>query len=150
LAIRIPKPTEVIVQENRMRRIPLVVAAMTALMVPALAQTSPAGTAAPKFVDVPQDAILAERLEGLDIRNSSNENVGEIEDVVISQGRVVGYVLSVGGFLGMGDRYVVVDPSAVAVSYNTNDNKWTATMNATKDQLKAAPEFKFEGKWKDD
>jgi hypothetical protein len=36
------------------------------------------------------------------------------------------------------------------VSYNTNDNKWTATMNATKDQLKAAPEFKFEGKWKDD
>jgi sporulation protein YlmC with PRC-barrel domain len=119
-------------------------------MVPALAQTSPAGTAAPKFVDVPQDAILAERLEGLDIRNSSNENVGEIEDVVISQGRVVGYILSVGGFLGMGDRYVVVEPSAVAVSYNTNDNKWTATMNATKDQLKAAPEFKFEGKWKDD
>jgi sporulation protein YlmC with PRC-barrel domain len=132
-----------------MRRISLVLVAMTALSASAFAQTSGPTASAPKFVDVTQDSMLAEHLEGLNVRNSNNETVGEIEDIVINQGRVTGYILSVGGFLGMGDRYVVVDPSAVAVAYNANDNKWMATMNATKDQLKGAPEFKFEGKWKD-
>jgi hypothetical protein len=35
----------------------------------------------------------------------------------------------------------------VKVSYNTSDKKWHATMNATADQLKAAPEFKYSGRW---
>jgi sporulation protein YlmC with PRC-barrel domain len=132
-----------------MRRFALTLAAMTALATPAFAQTTAPAAGAPNFVNVAQGSMLADHLEGLNVRSSNNETIGEIEDIVINQGRVTGYILSVGGFLGMGDRYVVVDPSAVAVAYNANDNKWTATMNATKDQLKAAPEFKFEGKWKD-
>jgi uncharacterized protein YrrD len=131
-----------------MRRIALAFVALSALSAPAFAQTS-AATSAPNFVSIKQDSMLSDHLEGLNIRNSENESIGEIEDIVINQGRVAGYILSVGGFLGMGDRYVVVDPSAVAIAYNANDNKWSATMNATKDQLKAAPEFKYEGKWKD-
>jgi hypothetical protein len=35
----------------------------------------------------------------------------------------------------------------VKVTYNDSDKKWHATMNATADQLKAAPEFKYTGKW---
>jgi hypothetical protein len=27
------------------------------------------------------------------------------------------------------------------------DKKWLATMTITKDQLKTAPEFKYEGRW---
>ena len=53
-----------------------------------------------------------------------------------------------GGFLGIGERYVVVAPSAVKVVYSENDKKWSATMDTTKDALKAAPEFKYEGRWK--
>jgi hypothetical protein len=67
--------------------------------------------------------------------------------LVVSNGQLAGYVFSVGGFLGVGDRYVVVAPSAVQINYSENDKKWTATMNATKDQLKSAPEFKYEGRW---
>ena len=48
----------------------------------------------------------------------------------------------------MGERYVIVRPSAVKVTYDDNDKKWHAVMNATKDQLKTAPEFKYEGRWK--
>ncbi|MEP9372353.1 PRC-barrel domain containing protein, partial [Mesorhizobium sp. KR1-2] len=55
---------------------------------------------------------------------------------------------SVGGFLGMGEHYVVVSPSALKIFYLENDKKWTATMNATKEELKSAPEFKYEGRWK--
>ena len=58
--------------------------------------------------------------------------------------RLNGYIVSVGGFLGMGDHYVVVRPSAI--NFDVKDNKWHAPMNANADQLKAAPEYKYSGK----
>ncbi len=39
---------------------------------------------------------------------------------MVSQGRAIGYIVSVGGFLGMGGRKVLVDPASVTVSYNAN------------------------------
>jgi hypothetical protein len=62
-------------------------------------------------------------------------------------GRSQAYIVSVGGFLGLGEHYVAVSPSAVKVSYNSTDKKWHASMNASADQLKAAPEFKYAGRW---
>jgi hypothetical protein len=47
----------------------------------------------------------------------------------------------------MGEHYVAVNPSAVKVSHNGSDKKWHASMNASADQLKAAPEFKYAGRW---
>jgi hypothetical protein len=40
-----------------------------------------------------------------------------------------------------------VNPDAVMVSYDAQNKVWKATMNATKDQLKSAPELKYEGQW---
>lgn len=45
----------------------------------------------------------------------------------------------------MGEHYVAVNPEAVNIGYK--DNKWHADMNATADQLKSAPEFKYTGRW---
>jgi hypothetical protein len=47
----------------------------------------------------------------------------------------------------MGTRYVAVDPGSVNVQYDANAKKWRASMNATKDELKNAPEFKYQGQW---
>ena len=58
-----------------------------------------------------------------------------------------GYIVSVGGFLGMGTHYVAVDPGAVSITYDAGQKTWRAAMNATKDELKAAPEFKYDGRW---
>jgi hypothetical protein len=55
------------------------------------------------------------------------------------------FIVSVGGFLGMGDHYAAVSPEAVKITYK--DNKWHAQMNATADQLNSAPEFKYTGRW---
>ena len=52
-------------------------------------------------------------------------------------------ILSVGGFLGMGERYVAVSPSSVNIRYDSKNDKWLASMNTTKEALKAAPEFKY-------
>lgn len=121
---------------------------VSAIAVPALAQGAAPATA-PRFVSVAETSVLSTNLVGLNVTNAGGQTIGEIKDVVVSGDKAVsGFILSVGGFLGMGQHYVVVDPSAVTVSYDANDKKWLAKMNATADQLKAAPAFTYDGKWK--
>jgi hypothetical protein len=91
---------------------------------------------------------LASRLVGLTIQNNGNETIGDIGDIVLTDaGAVKAYVVSVGGFLGMGTKYVAIDPKAVMLT-RQDEKTWKATMNATKDQLKAAPEYKYESEWR--
>ena len=85
---------------------------------------------------------------GLDVYNKENSDVGKIHDMIVApDNSVKGYVLSVGGFLGMGTHYVAVDPGAINITYDDNQKTWRAAINATKDQLKNAPEFQYSGRW---
>jgi uncharacterized protein YrrD len=114
----------------------------------ALAGIALADTAAPKFITPQSNDFISSRVVGLDVYDNANHNIGKIQDVVFDPSMTIkGYILSVGGFLGLGERYVAVDPSSVAVKYDDNDKKWHANMNATSDQLKTAPEFKYSGRW---
>ena len=91
---------------------------------------------------------LASRLVGLNIQNTGDENIGEIYDIVLTDaGAIKAYIVSVGGFLGMGTRYVAIDPKAVTLT-RQDEKTWKATMNANKDQLRAAPEYKYESEWR--
>ncbi len=93
------------------------------------------------FTYVPAHDELSSNVVGLDIYNKDKQNIGTIKDIALDANGLNGYIVNVGGFLGAGDYYVVVRPSAI--SFNTKDNKWHATMNANADQLKAAPEYKY-------
>jgi len=95
------------------------------------------------FANVPAKAELSSKVVGLEVYNNANQNIGTIKDVAYNGTNVNGYILGVGGFLGMGDHYVAVRPSAVKLSYDAKDKKWHASMDANADQLKAAPEFKY-------
>jgi hypothetical protein len=107
-----------------------------------------AQTAAPSFVSLKNGDMLSSNVTNVDIYDTSNNEIGTIKDVAFGSDKMVkGYVVSVGGFLGLGSRYVVVDPDSVKIKYDDKDKKWHANMNATKGQLKAAPEFKYEGEW---
>ncbi len=98
------------------------------------------------YVTVPTSDDLSSKVVGLDIYNKDNKDIGTIKDIALNpNGRAAAYIVSVGGFLGMGEHYVAVNPDAVDISYK--DNKWHADMNATADQLKSAPEFKYTGRW---
>ena len=97
------------------------------------------------FVTVPATERLSSNLVGLDVYNNDHKDVGTIKDLAMNRDGVQAYILSVGGFLGIGDHYVAVSPDAVKVSFNETDRTWHAGMNATADQLKAAPEFKYAG-----
>jgi len=95
------------------------------------------------FANIPANDELSSKVVGLDVYNNANQNIGTIKDVAYDGARVNGYILGVGGFLGMGDHYVAVRPSAIKLSYDAKDKKWHANMDANADQLKAAPEFKY-------
>lgn len=112
------------------------------------ADASASGTSGAQFVAVSQNEKLSSNLVGLDVYNASNQNIGQIKDIAMGPaGRARAYIISVGGFLGMGTHYVAMNPSDVQVSYNTSDQKWHATTNATSDQLKSAPAFQYSGRW---
>ena len=100
-----------------------------------------------KVMSVPPTATLSYNLIGLNLQDGAGNNAGEIKDLVFVNNQLAGYILSVGGFLGMGEHYVAVTPGTVGLAYNEADKKWKGTINATKDELKAAPQFKYEGKF---
>jgi len=126
-----------------MNRTMITLAALAALPVAALAQATMT-----HFVTLQNTDMLSSNIVGVDVYDNANHDLGSIKDVAFDSSKAVkGYVLSVGGFLGMGTRYVAVDADSVKVKYDMSDKKWHANMNASKDELKNAPEFKYEGEW---
>jgi len=104
------------------------------------------GEAAPpvivRFVAMKPADTLSSRLIGTDVYNNQNESVGEIEDLVIENGKTItGVVVSAGGFLGMGEHYVLIEPSSIVLSQKGDSMK--AFINTTKDTLKGAPAFNY-------
>lgn len=95
-----------------------------------------------RFVTIKPADTLSSKLVGTNLYNKQNESLGEIEDLVIENGKTVtGIVVGVGGFLGMGERYVAIDPSTVTLRMDNNTMR--ATVDTTKDNLKNAPTFSY-------
>jgi sporulation protein YlmC with PRC-barrel domain len=126
-----------------MNKLALAACVVTLLSVaPALSQNAPPGnpTNTGFMAQQPGDR-LASRLVGLNIQNTGNENIGEIYDIILTDaGAVKAYIVSVGGFLGMGTRYVAIDPKAVTLT-RQDEKTWKATMNAN---WREGPALKFQ------
>ncbi len=131
--------------EDNMKKIALITASLALLASPAFAESKTVGAAPAeaKFSTVSKDEMFSSKLKGLNVYNQKDESVGEITDIAIKGNSVDALILSVGGFLGMGEHYVAVSPASVNVKRDTKNDKWVATMNTTKEALKAAPEFKY-------
>jgi hypothetical protein len=79
------------------------------------------------------------KVVGSTVVNEANETVGTIDDLIVTPNEKVPFaVLSVGGFLGMGTKYVVVPFSALEVR-----DKKMVLPGATKESLKSLPAFKY-------
>src|SRR4051812_20694611 len=129
-----------------MKKIALIAASLAVLASPVFAQEAKTTGTAPaeaKFSSVAKDEMFTSKLKGLNVYNQKDESVGEITDVAIKNHQVDALILSVGGFLGVGEHYVAVSPSSVNIRHDAQNNKWMASMNTTKEALKEAPEFKY-------
>lgn len=79
------------------------------------------------------------KVVGSMVFNEANEKVGTIDDLIVTPTETVPYaVLSVGGFLGVGSKFVVVPFSSLQVK-----DRQMVLYGATKDSLKALPSFKY-------
>lgn len=95
-----------------------------------------------RFVAPKPANIMTSKLVGIPVYNKQNDKLGEIEDLAIENGKTItGVVVSVGGFLGIGERYVLVDPTTIVV--DAQDGTWKAFVDTTKDTLKSAPQFRY-------
>ena len=82
----------------------------------------------------------AQSVLGKDVRSSVDENMGRIVDVIVDrEGRVRAAVVDFGGFLGVGSRKIAVDWSVLRFD---PDRRAPVTLELTRDQVKAAPEYK--------
>ncbi|OCK55134.1 hypothetical protein LMTR3_09560 [Bradyrhizobium sp. LMTR 3] len=92
---------------------------------------------------MPKEAELSSKLVGVEVRNGANQSIGTIKDIAFNENGIDGYILSVGGFLGIGDHYVAVRPSSIDLTFDRSNNRWRATMDANADHVEGRAEFKY-------
>jgi putative membrane protein len=108
---------------------------------PAVTQTEePAVTPAPEQQQAatePGQVVSIEELLGASVVNAEGDEVAEIEDVVIGQGDQYFAILSVGGFLGIGDKKVAVPLDQLQLG---EDEAYLMSAE-TEEQLEQLPEY---------
>lgn len=85
-------------------------------------------------------------LKGFNVETPSGDKLGDIKEIAFDMdGRVSYAAVSVGGFLGIGDRVVAVPWEALKVAREGDKgDKKKITLATTKDRLEQAPVFKKE------
>lgn len=80
------------------------------------------------------------RFADFDLRNNEDEDLGEVDDLVfdIQNGTVTHALVNFGGFLGIGEKTIVVPWSQFTIE-QTDDDQDVLRLNVTKEDLEAAP-----------
>jgi PRC-barrel domain len=95
-----------------------------------------------QFIEVQEEAqfLANDEVIGKNVVNVMDEEVGTIADLVMDQEqKLVGVVLSVGGFLGIGEKWVAV--SVDQIDFPTPDQPARLLVAVTEEQLTNAPDF---------
>lgn len=112
-----------------------------------------------------QNHLMASELLDAGVMTSADESLGSVEDMLVdAQGRVLGVVVGVGGFLGMGEKQVAIPLESIQVVFEGEARETADSgmqqprageglaltggtdiahilVEFTREQLEAAPEF---------
>jgi sporulation protein YlmC with PRC-barrel domain len=92
---------------------------------------------------IPQNTISINSYYKKNVYDPTDAKIGEISDVLVNNdGKIDGFIVSVGGFLGIGEKNVAVPFNAVKATQRNGN--WWLTMDTTKDQLEKAPGYKYD------
>jgi sporulation protein YlmC with PRC-barrel domain len=87
----------------------------------------------------------ASKLLGMDVKGNGGEELGEIEDLVFDSksGKIRYAAVSMGGFLGIGDKLVAVpwDSFQFRTEGQGDDAEYFASLNINKERMKMAKGF---------
>jgi sporulation protein YlmC with PRC-barrel domain len=97
----------------------------------------------PALIEVENEAMVVapfqmtvDELDDLDVYGVGGEKIGEIEEVLMTpEGEIVAVAIEVGGFLGIGEKDVIVMLDQISMEGDR------LVMDATEDQLAALPEW---------
>jgi sporulation protein YlmC with PRC-barrel domain len=109
--------------------------ASIALPASALAQTA--------WVEIEDDAMMVtpmnlnvDRIEDMDVYTADDQRVGEVEEVLgTTQGEATAVALEVGGFLGVGEREVIVPLDQITMQGDR------IVLDMTKEQIDALDDW---------
>jgi sporulation protein YlmC with PRC-barrel domain len=137
-------------------------AVSSALMVSgALAQADKPADSAKFIAAQSQDQWVFSKFKGTDVLGPDNAHIGNVNDMLFDKnGKILGLIVGVGGFLGIGEKNVAIDMSAfevapadsgtvgaggggAATSSSNDPTNVKLKVTWTKDQLKNAPDFQY-------
>jgi len=89
------------------------------------------------------EQISANTYIGQSVYNSGDESIGKISDLIMAKtGGVDAAIIGVGGFLGIGEKWVAVPFDKIAITQVPDSDDVKLTTTETAESLQAAPEFK--------
>ena len=139
----------------------MISAAVSALMVSgALAQADKPADGAKFIASQSTDQWVFSKFKGTDVLGPDNAHIGNVNDMLFDKnGKILGLIVGVGGFLGIGEKSVAIDMSAFqpvppdtgsssggggGMTSRSDDPTMTKLkVTWTKDQLKEAPDFQY-------
>jgi sporulation protein YlmC with PRC-barrel domain len=87
---------------------------------------------------------LASEIIGQNVYTSNNEDIGEVNNLLVGQdGNIQGVIIGVGGFLGLGEKDVVLPMSALTMKDESEERDAHIMVEVTREQLEAAPSFVY-------
>jgi sporulation protein YlmC with PRC-barrel domain len=88
-----------------------------------------------------QEGYRASKIIDATVKNGRGEEVGDVDELIMSRsGKIKKVILSVGGFLGIGDRLVAVPFKSLQIR-----EKGNIVYDVTKQQLEKHPVFTYKG-----
>ena len=104
-----------------------------------VAGTTPLGVTVTELQEVAKGWSVKHTILGQHVYNDKNERIGTVDDLIVTPDKAVSYaIVNAGGFLGLAKHYV-----AIPVSQLKLVDKKLVLPGATKDALKASPEFQY-------
>jgi hypothetical protein len=85
--------------------------------------------------------LLASNLIGTTVYSQDDQSIGDINDIILSQeGQASQVIVGVGGFLGLGEKDVVLDMSKLQIAA-TDDGNVKVIVQTSPEELKNMPAF---------
>jgi sporulation protein YlmC with PRC-barrel domain len=106
-------------------------------------QAQPGTAGAANFVmSQKPDQFLASKFKGTDVIGDDGKKIGDVSDILFDKGgKIEAYVVSVGGFLGMGAKEVAIAPTSFTVEPGTSGKSDKLKLSMKQDELKQAQNF---------
>ena len=109
---------------------------------PAVTQNSQGAGKADVVAAQKPDQWLATKFRGTEVDSADNQKIGTIKDILFDKsGKIEAYVVSVGGFLGVGSKDVALAPASFDVIKGQNGSSDKLKIAMSQEELKEAQNF---------